>query len=117
MPRGRPPRAAAQAHAQQQQEANNDSYVQDNSSIMEDSDDESTRPIKRGRGRPRGRPPGRKNTPRDENVSINLNTSDLYETVRSVRCALQAVVDEWVEVYCKDRDVGHVQLIQFLVRS
>lgn len=143
MPRGRP-RTRHVYHQEQQQrdliepmetssyvDNSVDNYLPDASVATEDSndtygdDDYRRKPTRgRGRGRPRGRPPGRASTNRSADMESystgrpNLEETDgLYETVRMGKAVLQSVVDEWIELYQKDRETGIIPLMQFFICS
>ncbi|XP_038624177.1 cohesin subunit SA-3 [Tachyglossus aculeatus] len=43
--------------------------------------------------------------------------SDLFEAVKLGRSAIQALVEDWLESYKQNRDLGFLELVNFIIRS
>ncbi|XP_054663991.1 cohesin subunit SA-3 isoform X1 [Grus americana] len=64
--------------------------------------------------RPRRREPSRD---RSSPTASNPEQNTLFEAVRSAKIAIETVVDDWLETYKQDREMGFLELVNFIIRS
>ncbi|KAK4805299.1 hypothetical protein QYF61_005927, partial [Mycteria americana] len=64
--------------------------------------------------RPRRREPS---ADRSSPAASNPEQNTLFEAVRSAKIAVETVVDDWLETYKQDREMGFLELINFIIRS
>ncbi|XP_056625345.1 cohesin subunit SA-3 [Triplophysa dalaica] len=53
---------------------------------------------------------------RDVQTDDHATAGDLYEAVRSGRSALPTVIDSWLDEYRRDKEVGLLELINFVIQ-
>ncbi|KAA0709804.1 Cohesin subunit SA-1 SCC3 -like protein 1 [Triplophysa tibetana] len=53
---------------------------------------------------------------RDVQTDDHATTGDLYEAVRSGRSALPTVIDDWLDEYRRDKEMGLLELINFVIQ-
>ncbi|XP_050194875.1 LOW QUALITY PROTEIN: cohesin subunit SA-3-like [Myiozetetes cayanensis] len=83
------------------------------------SDFESTLPARKRRGRPQrsNQGPIPKRSRRSNGNEKNPEENSLFQAVLSGKAAVETLVDEWLELYKRDRESGLLELLNFIVRA
>ncbi|XP_059691196.1 cohesin subunit SA-3 [Gavia stellata] len=54
---------------------------------------------------------------RSSPAASNPEQNTLFEAIRSAKTAVETVVDDWLETYKQDREMGFLELVNFIIRS
>ncbi|XP_027563324.1 cohesin subunit SA-3-like, partial [Neopelma chrysocephalum] len=83
------------------------------------SDFETTLPSRKKRGRLQNSNPGPnpKRSRRSRGIEADPKENSLFQAVLSGKAVVETLVDEWLELYKRDRESGLLELLNFTVRA